>query len=36
MGDDTHVALNGAPCAIAIAPVVFAERPAAIREIGHR
>jgi nucleotide-binding universal stress UspA family protein len=34
LGDDTHAALNGAPCAIAIAPAGYAERPAAIREIG--
>ena len=34
MGDDTHTALNGAPCAIAIAPAGCAEQPAAMREIG--
>jgi nucleotide-binding universal stress UspA family protein len=34
ISDDTHAALNGAPCAIAIAPAGYAERPAAIREIG--
>lgn len=34
IGDDTHAALNGAPCAIAIAPTGYAERPAAIHAIG--
>ncbi len=34
IGDDTHAALNGAPCAIAIVPAGYAERPTAIREIG--
>ena len=34
LGDDTHAALNGAPCAMAVAPAGYAERPAAIREIG--
>ena len=34
IGDETHSALNGAPCAIAIAPAGYAERPAPIREIG--
>jgi nucleotide-binding universal stress UspA family protein len=34
IGDDTHAALNGAPCAIAIAPAGYAKRPAAIGEIG--
>ncbi|MGZ4194907.1 MAG: universal stress protein [Solirubrobacteraceae bacterium] len=34
IGNETHSALNGAPCAIAIAPAGYAERPAAIREIG--
>jgi nucleotide-binding universal stress UspA family protein len=34
IGDDTHAALNGAPCAIAIAPAGYAERPGPIREIG--
>jgi nucleotide-binding universal stress UspA family protein len=34
IGDDTHAALNGAPCAIAIAPAAYAERPGAIRTIG--
>jgi len=34
LGDDTHAALNGAPCAVAIAPAGYAERSMAIREIG--
>jgi len=34
IGDDTHAALNGAPCAIAIAPAGYADQPVAIREIG--
>ncbi len=34
MGDDTSDALNGVACAIAIAPFGYAERPAALREIG--
>jgi nucleotide-binding universal stress UspA family protein len=34
IGDDTNAALNGAPCAIAVAPAGYAERAAAIREIG--
>ena len=34
IGDDTHAALNGAPCAIAIAPAGYAEQSGAIREIG--
>jgi nucleotide-binding universal stress UspA family protein len=35
LGHDTRAALNGAPCAIAIAPVGYAsEAPAVIREIG--
>jgi nucleotide-binding universal stress UspA family protein len=34
IGDDTHSALNGAPCAIAIAPAGYSEQPVAIREIG--
>ena len=34
IGDDTHAALNGAPCAIAIAPAGYAERLDAIRAIG--
>ncbi len=34
LGDDTRAALNGAPCAIAIAPAGFAQQPRLIREIG--
>ncbi len=34
MGDDTRAALNGAPCAVAIAPAGYAAQPAVMREIG--
>lgn len=34
LGDATHAALNGAPCAVAIAPRGYAVDPGAIREIG--
>jgi nucleotide-binding universal stress UspA family protein len=34
MGDDTRAALNGAPCAIAIAPSNYSHEPVAMREIG--
>jgi nucleotide-binding universal stress UspA family protein len=34
LADDTHHALNGAPCAVAIAPAGYAQHPAEIREIG--
>ena len=34
MGDDTRAALNGTPCAVAIAPAGYASEPAVIREIG--
>jgi nucleotide-binding universal stress UspA family protein len=34
MGDDTHAALNHAPCAVAIAPAGYMSEPAVIREIG--
>lgn len=34
IGDDTSDALNGAPCALAIAPFGYAEPPAARGEIG--
>lgn len=34
LGDDTREALNGAPCAVAIAPSGYACSPAAIRQIG--
>jgi nucleotide-binding universal stress UspA family protein len=32
--DDTHAALNGAPCPVAVAPVGYADQPVAMREIG--
>ena len=31
LGDDTRDALNGAPCAVAVAPAGYAERPVQIR-----
>jgi nucleotide-binding universal stress UspA family protein len=34
VGDDTHAALNGAPCAVAIAPSGYADRLVPIHEIG--
>jgi len=34
LGDDTHAALNGAPCPIAVAPTGFAAQTQTIREIG--
>ena len=34
IGDDTRAALNGAPCAMAIAPANYAQEPAVMREIG--
>lgn len=34
VGDDTRAALNGAPCAIAIAPAGHVKRAGTIREIG--
>lgn len=34
VGDDTREALNGAPCAVAIAPQGYAQRPAHMSEIG--
>lgn len=34
LGDDTHAALNGAPCAVAVAPTGYAQHPALMREIG--
>jgi nucleotide-binding universal stress UspA family protein len=34
MGDDTRAALNGAPCAVAIAPAGYAAEPQVMREIG--
>ena len=34
IGDDTSAALNGAPCAIAIAPSNYSQQPGMTREIG--
>lgn len=34
LGDDTHAALNGAPCAVAIAARGYAERPTPLAKIG--
>jgi nucleotide-binding universal stress UspA family protein len=34
IGDDTRAALNGAPCAVAIAPAGYSQRPVVMREIG--
>jgi nucleotide-binding universal stress UspA family protein len=34
LGDDTRAALNGAPCAIAIAPAGYSQQPHLMREIG--
>lgn len=34
LGDDTRAALNGAPCAVAIAPAGFAEHSNELRRIG--
>jgi nucleotide-binding universal stress UspA family protein len=34
LGDDTRAALNGAPCAVAIAPAGYAREPSLMREIG--
>jgi len=34
LGDDTRAALDGAPCAVAVAPAGYAERPEMIRRIG--
>jgi nucleotide-binding universal stress UspA family protein len=34
IGDDTRAALNGAPCALAIAPANYAQQPLAMSEIG--
>ena len=34
LGDDTRGALNGAPCAIAIAPTGYAEQPQRLAKIG--
>jgi len=34
LGDDTRAALNGAPCAVAIASVGYAEHPATLAKVG--
>jgi len=34
IGDDTRDALNGAPCAVAVAPAGYAQRSVSLREIG--
>jgi hypothetical protein len=34
LGDDTSHALNGAPCAVAVAPIGFAREPYTLAEIG--
>jgi len=34
VGDDTRAALNGAPCAVAVAPAGYALEPAMMQEIG--
>jgi nucleotide-binding universal stress UspA family protein len=34
IGDDTSAALNGTPCAIAIAPSNYSQQPGTMREIG--
>jgi nucleotide-binding universal stress UspA family protein len=34
LGDDMQAALDGAPCAIAIAPTNYSRQPVAMREIG--
>jgi len=34
IGDDTRAALNGAPCAVAIAPAGYSREPAVMREVG--
>lgn len=34
LGDDTRAALNGAPCAVAIAPLGYAEHPDPIAKVG--
>jgi nucleotide-binding universal stress UspA family protein len=34
LGDDTRAALNGAPCAVAIAPAGYSREPGVMREIG--
>jgi nucleotide-binding universal stress UspA family protein len=34
LGDDTRAALNGAPCAVAVAPLGYAEHPTPISKVG--
>lgn len=34
LGNDTRAAINGAPCAVAVAPAGYAAEPKALREIG--
>ncbi|HTP21824.1 MAG TPA: universal stress protein [Solirubrobacteraceae bacterium] len=34
IGDDTRAALNGAPCAVAIAPAGYSRQPTVMREVG--
>lgn len=34
VGDDTRDALNGAPCAVAVAPAAYSQRPAVLCELG--
>jgi nucleotide-binding universal stress UspA family protein len=34
VGDDTREGLNGAPCAVAVAPAGYADQPSLLREIG--
>jgi nucleotide-binding universal stress UspA family protein len=34
VGDDTRASLNGAPCAVAIAPTGYSQHPMLMREIG--
>jgi len=34
IGDDTRAALNGAPCAVAIAPAGYRREPVVMREVG--
>jgi len=34
IGDDTSAALNGAPCAVAIAPAGYCREPVVMREVG--
>jgi nucleotide-binding universal stress UspA family protein len=34
LGDDTRAALNGAPCAVAIAPLGYADHPGVVTKVG--